>query len=206
MSAEHSDEPRLYLEGKPVSDFHEVHDHVAPVWMYAGVLGSLFVLTGMTYLVSFLNLGPASLPVAMFVAAMKASLVCAFFMHLASDDGFYAFVFMTTLLFVAIFFGFTIFDLNSRSKINSEQDTFYRKNYGADEWEFDLSYKVIKASDAAGHGDSPAAGEGKPAEAAPAEGAPPPSGEGKPAEAAPAEGAPPSGEGKPAEAAPAEGH
>ncbi len=123
---------KTYLHGKPVEGVIEVHEHISPASAYVKVLGALFVLTGITYAVSFANLGPASLPVAMFVAVIKATLVCMFFMHLKYDDRYHVFVFLSTIIFVAIFFTFTMFDLTSRPRLNEEQDTFFRVNQGGD--------------------------------------------------------------------------
>lgn len=122
-------ETHLYLHGKPVEDFVENHEHISPLKSYYAVFGGLLVLTGLTYAVSYMSLGPASLPVAIFVAVIKASLVCAYFMHLKYDDRYHVFVFMSTLIFVGIFFTFTLFDLNSRTKLNEEQGTFFRDTW-----------------------------------------------------------------------------
>ncbi|MBK8261754.1 MAG: cytochrome C oxidase subunit IV family protein [Nannocystis sp.] len=116
----------VYLNGKLVEHPHEVHHHVSPVPQYVAVLGALLVLTGVTFLVSFADLGAASLTVAMFVAVIKASLVVGYFMHLKYDDRFHLFIFLGTIIFVGLFFGFTLFDLASRDAINDEQRTFTR--------------------------------------------------------------------------------
>jgi len=115
-----------YLNGKEIENPVEVHEHVSPVSFYVKILFALFFLTGMTYAVSFADLGPASLPVAMLVAAIKATLVVAFFMHLKYDDRYNLFIFLGTLIFIAIFFGFTLFDLEARDALNDEQRTFVR--------------------------------------------------------------------------------
>ena len=119
---------KVYLNGKPVDphSVHEVHHHVSPVSLYLAVLGGLLFLTVITFAVSYADLGAASLPVAMLVAVIKASLVVAFFMHLKYDDRYHLFCFLGTIIFVGIFFGFTIFDLNSRDALNDEQRTFTR--------------------------------------------------------------------------------
>lgn len=127
--AHETPEMQLYLHGKPLEDFEEVHEHISPKSLYWKVFGALMVLTVLTVVVSEMSLGPASLPVAMFVAVIKASLVCAYFMHLKYDDRYHVFVFLSTLIFVAIFFMFTIFDLTSRTKINDEQGTFFRNTF-----------------------------------------------------------------------------
>jgi len=122
-------ETHLYLHGKPVEDFVENHEHISPMTTYYKVFGALLVLTGLTYAVSYMSLGPASLPVAILVAVVKAALVCGYFMHLKYDDRYHVFVFLSTLIFVGIFFTFTIFDLSSRAKLNEEQGTFFRNTW-----------------------------------------------------------------------------
>ena len=117
---------KVYLNGQPVEHPHEVHEHVSPVSLYNKIIGILFVLTGLTYAVSFADLGAASLTVAMLVAFVKATLVIAYFMHLKYDDKYHLFVFAGTVLFVGIFFGFILFDMGARSRLNDEQETFVR--------------------------------------------------------------------------------
>lgn len=124
-----SDDNKLYLHGRSVEGFVEIHEHVSPMKTYMAVFGALLVLTGLTYAVSYMSLGPAALPVAMFVAVIKASLVCAYFMHLKYDDSYHVFLFLSTLIFVGIFFTFTIFDLSSRAELNEEQGTFFLQDY-----------------------------------------------------------------------------
>ena len=125
------DHDLLFLGGKTApEDFHEVHEHISPISLYIKVFGALLVLTAITYAVSYMSLGNASLFVAMLVAVIKASLVCMYFMHLKYDDKFNVFVFVSSLLFVSIFFTFTIFDLTSRPEINEEQRTFFRMQHG----------------------------------------------------------------------------
>ncbi len=152
---------QVYVNGKEIENPHEFHHHVAPKKQYVQVLGALLVLTVLTVAVSYADLGPLSLPVAMLVAAVKASLVCAFFMHLKDDDRFNVFVFVGTLLFVAIFFSFTLFDLGARNAVNDEQKTF---EYWNDEAAAGNALKVgvdhvpekaaaLKAAHAGGHGD-----------------------------------------------------
>jgi cytochrome c oxidase subunit 4 len=123
---------KTFLHGKPVEDAIEVHEHISPQMTYVKVLAALFVLTGLTYAVSYASLGPASLYVAMGVAFAKATLVCMFFMHLKYDERFHVFAFLSTIIFVAIFFMFTMFDLNSRTRLNDEQGTMFRVEYGGD--------------------------------------------------------------------------
>jgi cytochrome c oxidase subunit IV len=55
--------------------------HIAPKGMYYAIFFALMILTIVTYLVTFVNLGEFNLAVAMAIAVTKASLVILFFMH-----------------------------------------------------------------------------------------------------------------------------
>src|SRR5205085_820772 len=60
----------------------EPHDHVVPISTYVLVFLALLVGTGATVGASYVDLGIWNTPVAMLIAATKASLVVFFFMHL----------------------------------------------------------------------------------------------------------------------------
>ncbi len=92
--------------------------HISPVRLYWVVFGALLVFTGLTYAVSFADLGPAALPVAMLVACVKASLVCTFFMHLKYDERFNVLVFLSSIFFMLVFFAFTMMDVTTRAIIH----------------------------------------------------------------------------------------
>jgi cytochrome c oxidase subunit 4 len=53
---------------------------------YFTVYAALIVLTVVTVLVSYVNLGLLNVVVALLIASVKASLVALFFMHLKSED------------------------------------------------------------------------------------------------------------------------
>ena len=50
------------------------------------VFAALLLLTTVTVLVSYVNLGMMNVVVALLIASVKASLVALFFMHLKSED------------------------------------------------------------------------------------------------------------------------
>ena len=65
----------------PAAPAAEHHEH--PPVPYLAIAATLFVMTGITIGVSFVNLGKAgNIILAMAIAAFKASLVMMFFMHL----------------------------------------------------------------------------------------------------------------------------
>lgn len=132
------------------------HAHVIPLPVYFAVYGALIVLTVVTVGVSYANLGPAAIVVAMAVAIVKASLVVAYFMHLRYDTGFNALVFLVSLLFLVLFFSFTMIDVASRDNISKTEGNYTLREDRA------------AASARAAHPPAPATS----ASAAPAESAP----------------------------------
>ena len=100
------------------------HGHVIPLPIYFAVYGALVVLTVVTVGVSYAGLGPAAIYVAMAVAIVKASLVAAYFMHLRYDTGFNALVFLASLLFLVLFFSFTMIDIASRDNITKTEGNY----------------------------------------------------------------------------------
>ena len=91
------------------------HVHTVPLWMLGAVLVALLILTGLTVLVSEMNLneigmGDIALFVALAVAVVKASLVMLFFMHLWWDSAYNSLAAVMSFAFVALFIGLTILD------------------------------------------------------------------------------------------------
>lgn len=109
----------------------ESKEHVLPVATYLKVYGALIVLTYITVQVSLLDLASAAIYVAMAVAAIKAVLVIAYFMHLKFDDRVNAFVFLSSLLFLGIFFALTMIDLGSRDSVVDEEGNFALRDSNA---------------------------------------------------------------------------
>ena len=101
---------------------HSGLGHVVPLWLLAAVFGALLVLTGLTVAVAHVDLGNLNLYLALAIAAVKASLVVLFFMHLFWDRPFNAMIFIGCLLFVSLFIGITLTDsrANDASAIGGE--------------------------------------------------------------------------------------
>ena len=100
------------------------YHHVMPLKVYLAVFFALVMLTGITVLVSYANLGKASLYTALVVALVKAGFVVGYFMHLKFDTKFHQLIFFGSLFFMSIFFVFTFIDMSSRSTIVPEQGNF----------------------------------------------------------------------------------
>lgn len=133
-------------------DDGNVHVHVHSAKFYAGVLGALLTLTVLTVAVSYVDIdgflalgGPVdelrawNLGVAVLIATMKASLVVLFFMHLRDDKRFNALVFVGSLLFIGVFFAYTMNDTATRGQtgdryngVHIDPDTGLRAPGGID--------------------------------------------------------------------------
>ena len=94
--------------------------HITPLRVYLGVGFALLVLTVITVAVSFVDLGPFNLVVAMGIASLKATLVALIFMHLYYDDKLYLTIFIMALLMLALFIIITLFDTLRRGDIHEE--------------------------------------------------------------------------------------
>jgi len=109
--------------------------HTVSVWFYWGVFGALLFLTVLTVLVAEYDFGSLSTVVALLVAGMKASLVCAFFMHLWFDNKFYTLVLCSTLVFLSLFLLFPILDEESRAFVDPERANFLPREQQVLEYE-----------------------------------------------------------------------
>ncbi|MEW5853010.1 MAG: cytochrome C oxidase subunit IV family protein [Myxococcota bacterium] len=85
-----------------------------PLPFYIGVWLALLVFTAITVAVSYVDFGIFNLVIALTVATMKAAMVSLIFMHLAFDKKFNGIIFVSSLVFLAIFIGFTMADTEGR--------------------------------------------------------------------------------------------
>jgi cytochrome c oxidase subunit IV len=69
---------------------------------YLVVWVALLVLTGLTIVVGRMQFGRANLIVALAIAALKATLVALFFMHLWESEGVNRLVFLVSVVFVSL--------------------------------------------------------------------------------------------------------
>lgn len=99
------------------SDHGHGHDgefaHPAPLSMLFGVFFALVALTLLTVYQSTLDLGNYEIWLSLAIATVKAALVILFFMHMLWDKPLNAIIFLSTLIFVALFLGFTLLDANA---------------------------------------------------------------------------------------------
>jgi len=103
------------------TDDYDVHPHISSVKQNVAVLLALLGFTGLTVAAYNVRLGEANLMVALVIAALKATLVMAFFMHLKYDRAFNIAVFVGSLLFMGVFFGYTANDTEYRGQVVTGQ-------------------------------------------------------------------------------------
>jgi cytochrome c oxidase subunit IV len=84
--------------------------HVLPRSVLLGTAAALLALTAVTVAVARVNLGAGSVAVALGIAAVKASLVALFFMHLRYEHRFHLVVLAGAVLFALLFGSFVLFD------------------------------------------------------------------------------------------------
>ena len=89
----------------------EEHAHIVPYKTFLLIWVALLILTGITVWVAQYNLGPLNIWVALGVATLKSSLVVAVFMHMKYENILFKLSLLTALAILAIFIGFTFFDV-----------------------------------------------------------------------------------------------
>lgn len=97
---------------------HDKHDphHIMPFATYMKVAGALFALTFLTVIAYQFRhqFGPLAAPIAFLIAAVKASLVMLYFMHLKYDTWENRVIFACGFIFLAIMFAFSAGDIWTR--------------------------------------------------------------------------------------------
>ena len=88
--------------------------HIMEYKTQALVLAGLLMLTGITVGVSFINLGPFNVWVALLIASIKGSLVLMFFMHLKYESRVLIISFLGTIFFLTIMISFIFWDVAFR--------------------------------------------------------------------------------------------
>jgi cytochrome c oxidase subunit 4 len=130
-----------------------VHVHVHPASTYWKIFGALVFLTLLTVGLSRIHLGEWNFFIAVVVATIKAALVATFFMHLKDDNRFNVLLFVGSLLFIGVFFVYTMNDTQHRGQWDDSygtrvtSDGVHAPGRGLIE--------AIKVEHAEGHGSAP---------------------------------------------------
>lgn len=90
--------------------------HITPLSTYLKIAGGLFLLTFLTVGAHVLreHFEPFSALIAFTIAAIKAYLVMAWFMHLKYDVPSNRIIFATGFIFLALLFGISMLDIYTR--------------------------------------------------------------------------------------------
>jgi len=88
--------------------------HIASVRLYVAIFAALLILTGLTVVVAYFDLGMLNTPVALAVAVIKASLVVLFFMGVRHNTPLTKVVVVSGFLWLFILFGLTMGDYLTR--------------------------------------------------------------------------------------------
>jgi cytochrome c oxidase subunit 4 len=120
MSDNHSSSNEHEHDAHGDDEFYVVN-HVASVKFYVGILAALMFFTLLTVGVASIHLGPLNLAVAVVIASIKATLVVMFFMHLKYDNKFFATIVICSLLFIGVFFAYTMNDTDRRAEVDDAQ-------------------------------------------------------------------------------------
>lgn len=89
--------------------------HIGSVRLYVAIFVALLILTGLTVVVAYFDLGLLNTPVALAVAVIKASLVVLFFMGVRHNTPLTKVVVVSGFLWLFILFGLTMGDYLTRT-------------------------------------------------------------------------------------------
>ncbi len=87
------------------------HEHIFSYKVIVIIWLVLVVLTGVTISVSYVDLGAFNIWVALGIASTKSALVISFFMHMKYERPIFKLCLLVALCILAIFVGFTFFDV-----------------------------------------------------------------------------------------------
>jgi len=100
-----------------------VHVHVHPASTYYKIFAALVIFTLITVGLSRIHLGDWNFFIAVVVATIKAGLVATYFMHLKDDNRFNVVLFFGSLLFMGVFFVYTMNDTQHRGQWDDSYGT-----------------------------------------------------------------------------------
>jgi cytochrome c oxidase subunit 4 len=95
--------------------------HVLPLKIYIATWIALLVFTAITVAASYVDVGSANILIALLIATIKATIVAMMFMHLRYDHRFHAIIFSFSVIFLAIFIAFTMYDTETRGRTDQIQ-------------------------------------------------------------------------------------
>jgi cytochrome c oxidase subunit 4 len=97
--------------------------HISPTSTYYTIFGTLMVMTAVTVLVAFINIGILNFPIALTIAIFKATLVVLFFMHAKYSSRLTKLVVGGAFFFLGVLLMLTMTDYMSRGWYASPRGT-----------------------------------------------------------------------------------
>lgn len=96
----------------PAVEHHddEHHEHVSSIPLLLGIYVILLFFTFLTIAVTWVDLGSFNVWVALIVAAIKVSLVAAYYMHLKYENQFFGQILIASIFFVSVMIGIILMD------------------------------------------------------------------------------------------------
>ena len=95
-------------------------EHIVSPKIYAAILTTLLVGTGITVWAAFQNFGPFNIVIALVIATFKATLVVLFFMHARYSPKRTHLVILCAVFWLAIMLALTLTDYQSRPILGPE--------------------------------------------------------------------------------------
>ena len=92
----------------------------ASVRTYVFVLSALLFLTAVTVIVAYANLGAMAAPIAVGIAAVKATLVVLYFMHIRYESPLIALCAAAGFIFIVILVGITMGEVAGRPRPSTD--------------------------------------------------------------------------------------
>lgn len=102
------------MENIIVNEHESESEHQLSYRFLSLILGALILMTAVTVGVSYVDWGFLNVPIALFVASSKATLVLLFFMHIKYEGMAIKVSFISTVLVVALMISFTFWDVAFR--------------------------------------------------------------------------------------------
>lgn len=89
-------------------------EHIVSKKIYYTIFSALMVLTALTVMIAFVDLGAMNLPVAILIAVIKATLVFLYFMHVKYSSRLVKIGIVAAIFTLLIMFSFTLSDYLTR--------------------------------------------------------------------------------------------
>lgn len=94
----------------PAHEEEHHHEHISSIPLLLGIYAALLFFTFLTVAVTWVDMGPMNVWIAIIVAAIKVSLVAAFYMHLKYENQFFGQILIASIFFASVMIGIILMD------------------------------------------------------------------------------------------------